>query len=253
MKVLDYYKLDCQMSNHFYFALQCFIEQQKTGIQTGYLTNKHVSEKNGLENKFKLFNIDLNYIKYDVKSDDVIISNNATEELNRYKQVFGKNFTIDDLESFIKNTFIKSGNFIKNDNQSNVVALHIRNKDYLNPVHDCFDRIDYLNRSLNSLDKNIDTIEIFSDDLNYTYQNYDNIICEKIPHIHYNYGNTDTEDFIKFACIKNKIIWNSTFSYWAAFIGNVLYPNSYQNVITQSKTISKSLDRITMNPKWRFV
>lgn len=147
---------------------------------------------------------------------------------------------------------MESGKFIGND-KGNVVALHIRNKDYLSPMFCCFDRVEYLKKALDSLDESIDTMEVFSDDINFTQKNYDGIIRSRIKTVNYNCGTKDTDDFIKFACIRNKILWNSTFSYWAAFVGNVLYPDSYNNVITQVRTVQGHPDRITMNPEWRFV
>lgn len=253
MKVLDYSDIVCQMCNHFYFALQCYISTEKTGEETSYLTQKHEADRISLENKFKLFGIDPECVRYETDKNDKIIPNSSLEGLSRYKQRFGEDFSNDELDDFIKKTFIKSGKFSVHAVNPNVAGLHIRNKDYLQPLFNVFDRTDYLTRALESLDSDVDTVEVFSDDIEFTEKHYDDILRRKVRNVNYNRGTTDIEDFVKFACIKNKILWNSTFSYWAAFIGNVLYPDSYRNVISQENTILTGEDKVTMNPRWRFI
>lgn len=69
----------------------------------------------------------------------------------------------------------------------------------------------------------------------------------------YSSNKTDIEDFIEFASLKNKICWNSTFSYWAAFIGNVLYENSYKSVYAPSLFTSIEPVNDHLNPQWNSI
>lgn len=69
----------------------------------------------------------------------------------------------------------------------------------------------------------------------------------------YSDNTTDIDDFIELSQMKNKILWNSTFSYWTAFISNVLYEDSYKNIFVPSKFTSKESNVSRINPKWTVI
>ena len=85
MRVLDYSDIVCQMCNHFYFALQCYISAEKTGEETSYLTQKNEADRIDLETKFKMFGIGVDCLRYEAGKNDKIIQNPPSEGLARYK------------------------------------------------------------------------------------------------------------------------------------------------------------------------
>lgn len=113
---------------------------------------------------------------------------------------------------------------------TNDVAIHIRNTDYLNPAlnnyHDCFDRIKYICdvcTIVNAQYPFFKKLHIFSDDCKLTYELYDNLFKRFFSSVIYHNNTTDIDDFYTLSLFKHKILWNSTFSYWSAFISNVIH------------------------------
>jgi len=80
--------------------------------------------------------------------------------------LFNVDFTLNELEDFIANTFLKSTMFNEKaviDNDT-TVAIHIRNGDYINDKGlDIFDRFEYIEKSISLLDKSITALIVYSD------------------------------------------------------------------------------------------
>lgn len=76
------------------------------------------------------------------------------KRLSGYMQFIDKDFTIEEMEQFISDVILKSDLMAntwlpKKDNDSNKVAIHIRNGDFLKiPWHNPFNRIDYLDKAI---------------------------------------------------------------------------------------------------------
>ena len=100
------------------------------------------------------------------------------------------------------------------------VAIHIRRGDYLNnPVHNVFD-ISYIEKGIALLQKTFgDRIHlfIFSDDLQWCRENL-NTLFPTISRIYCDGGN-GKEDLQLMSMCKHFVIANSSFSWWAAWLG----------------------------------
>lgn len=184
-------------------------------------------------------------------SKDKIVSN-IQHPFARYHQRFNVDFTLKEIESFIKDHFFLGSNISKND-KDDTIALHIRNGDYVGTIFDCFNRTEYLNKCFSLIDHSISKIVIFSDDINYVKKNYIDCIKNRFDVVLFS-GNTNSiDDFIDLCSYKNKILWNSTFSYWAAFIGNVIYENSYDKIFAPSIFVRSEPLVNRVNPLWRNI
>jgi len=94
---------------------------------------------------------------------------------------------------------------------------------------------------------------VFSDDIVECRNRYDNIFRERFSNITYETQQSGTEALVRLSVFRNKILWNSTFSYWAAFIGNVLNCNSYENVLAPSRFNTNEPMCNHLNPLWRII
>lgn len=106
-----------------------------------------------------------------------------------------------------------------------ITSIHLRRGNYLllNDVYNNLD-IKYYMDSIDIL--NAEKIFVFSDDLNYCYNNF---AGDKFCIIE---GNTDLEDLYLMSLCKNNIIANSSFSWWGAWLNQnvnkkVIAPNHW--------------------------
>lgn len=106
------------------------------------------------------------------------------------------------------------------------VALHVRNGDYLNiKKYLCFDRIQYIKSAICHIPDIVDTIEVYSDDINATMMQFDNILKDRFMNVYYHPSDPELPlaDFCEMSTYRNKIMWNSTFSWWTGFIANRMF------------------------------
>ncbi len=100
------------------------------------------------------------------------------------------------------------------------VAIHIRRGDYLNnPVHNVFD-ISYIEKGIALMQDTIGEkiqLYIFSDDLKWCRENL-NTLYPNIPKLFCEGGNAK-EDLQLMSMCQHFIIANSSFSWWAAWLG----------------------------------
>lgn len=189
----------------------------------------------------------------------ITMNYSPNEHIDSYCQTIGYDFKLSDMHDFIEKKILKSVTFknnneIKNDNQ---ISLHVRCSDYLdakkNNFHDCFDREVYLNKALSTIDCSINEITVFSDDIELVRTKYGKKLSERFDVIEYADKGNAEDDLIRMSLFKNKILWNSTYSYWSAFIGDVIYKNNEHNVLVPNKfsSIENSMSRI--NPKWTVI
>jgi hypothetical protein len=102
----------------------------------------------------------------------------------------------------------------------NSVAIHIRRTDYLKvgSIHHVLD-LDYYTKSINYIKSKVNNpiFYIFSDDKKFVYENFS---FENFKILNYSGDNSSFFDFLAIRQCQHFIIANSTFSWWAAFIGN---------------------------------
>lgn len=113
------------------------------------------------------------------------------------------------LENEVKNKII----------EGNCVAIHIRRTDYLKKgsIHHVLG-LDYYSEAIRYIQSKVTepTFYIFSDDRNFVKDNFKG---ENFKIIDYSGNNAAFFDFLAIKNCKHHIIANSTFSWWAAFLG----------------------------------
>ena len=87
--------------------------------------------------------------------------------------------------------------------------------------------MDYILQTINHpLIKDFDEVHIFSDDLNLCKREYHKVLANRFKEIKYITKGSIPDDLVEISYYKNKIIWNSTFSFWGSFIGSVIYDHT---------------------------
>ena len=122
--------------------------------------------------------------------------------------------------------------------KTNSVGIHIRRGDYIsspatNKVMKVIE-LDYYKKAIAYINNNIysPSFFIFSDDINWAKENFINV--SNVEYIDHNKKENSYKDMHLLSCCKNYIIGNSTFSWWAAWLGRdsesiVIAPNKWFN------------------------
>lgn len=209
-----------------------------------YPLNRHISENIfrsvfRIQEFFRPFNLKKITVEHGLtfndsiflKRDNCYISGNWTDP--RYffdiSEILQKELSLKDKTSEKTQIFFSG---IKN---SNSISVHIRRGDYLRYSHK-FKILDqrYYNQAVKKIEEKIKNpiYYIFSDDVDYVKNNYQNIFKKAI----YISGNNifDHEELWLMSQCKNNIIANSTFSWWGAWLNNnpekiVIAPKKYRN------------------------
>lgn len=171
-------------------------------------------------------------------------------------QFMGKDFTFEQLESLIKQYIIKAEvftNYKVTEEKEKCLLLNIRNGDYLLPVFsnlNCFNRKDYIEKAINhSQFKNFEQIHVFSDDLDLCKQLYHQMLSKRFKEVKYITHGSILNDFVEISFYKNKIIWNSTFSFWASFIGGIIY--DHKDIVVCPNRFLTTIDMSSVgSPYW---
>ena len=130
----------------------------------------------------------------------------------------------------------------------NSVGIHVRRGDYLNSKELYMDicNIEYYKTAVGIINEKITNPEfyIFSDDITWCKQNFNFIKNKKFV----DFNDSSFEDFILLIKFRNKIISNSTFSWWAAILNNnsniIISPNKWNNQISYDDFFPKSWIKI---------
>ena len=127
----------------------------------------------------------------------------------------------------------------------NSVSIHIRRGDYVtnhtaNAVHG-FVGLEYYNAALRQVSESVPApfYVVFSDDLEWARRNLG--IIENVVFVDHNRGASSYEDMRMMSLCQHHILANSSFSWWAAWLGyhpgkQVLYPSNW--FATRGKDIS---------------
>ena len=117
------------------------------------------------------------------------------------------------------------------------VSLHIRRGDYINmPDFHPVCSLDYYQEALSKFNDKEYTFIIFSDDIEWCKQNFDdNFIISD--------GKTDYEDMWLMSLCTHNIISNSTFSWWSAWLNK----NDNKKVIAPKKWFGSAISHNTMD------
>ena len=143
----------------------------------------------------------------------------------------------------VPDTFEKKLKFVFN---SNSVGIHVRRGDYVNNlIHETIgvkyflDAIKYLNNEVN-----FPCFFIISDDINWCKEN---LIFENCTYI--DFSKNEFEDFEILKNCHHKIISNSSFSWWAAFLGE---ENS--SITICPKKWTNKIERNSLQlPNWKLI
>lgn len=234
-----------RFGNELYFVLQAYIHStpEEKIIQCRPITEK----QQGIDVLLNRVNLS-HFCTFEDKNSIWV---------DKWEQDYGKDFTQQQLESFIKDYILRSEiftNYKITEDKERCLLLNIRNGDYLHlPDFNCFDRKDYLNKTIyNSLTEKFDQVHIFSDDLAVCEQEYHQILSQRFKKIEYITYGSIIDDFVALSHYKNRIIWNSTFSYWAAFISDVIY-NHTGIVLCPDKFIYNIPGTDRGAPYWTYI
>ena len=209
-----------RLANQLYFVLQAYCFSKRNCEQFKYVPIQTFARKTDIS----IFQEQLNIQKYlctDTNNIDIM------QPLNEYYQIIGKDFDLSELNGFIIETISKSKYLqqLKQNIISNNAAIHIRNGDYLQiPLYyKTFDRIEYLKKALNLIPNEIKSIDVFSDDNELNKKTYGDIFKTRFNNVNYINGNDECTDLLMLSLHRIKILWNSTFSLWSAYIGNMQF------------------------------
>ena len=139
------------------------------------------------------------------------------------------------------------------------MSIHIRNTDYLNNHYVFFDRKLYFQKCIDELSKTKlpSTVYVFSDDMDESIKSYDVFLKSYFKDIVYVNGNDELTDLLMMSKFKTRILINSTYSYWAGFIGTTYIPDSYLTTFVPSyfdnNDKMNNLLGIHVNPLWRLI
>ena len=245
-----------RLGNQLYYALQAYINNCKYKVNFLQKTSTAIQQYNLLKN---------------FGCSDLICLDGDALYTNDYCQCIDKNFSLDQLNSFIDNIVLKSNIISNGERDSTSLYICIRNGDFINThlaqkIHSPFNRNLFLKRSIQAAvncNANIKCIKIVSDNISICRE-YDSLFLryfdeDNIEYVNNSGKNKVLQDFRLLCLAKHKIIFNSTFHYWSSFISNRIFRNSEKciwcrnlfYVDPKTNSIVYAYDRV--NPKWNII
>lgn len=174
------------------------------------------------------------YLKQNEKSANKIPSKDKIYQ-SRYFDGYWQNLTMVDsvIEELI--SYLKPIDHGKLKILDNYIAIHVRRGDYLLDEDMYLNICDknYYKKAVNYFEDNLKNPKffIFSDDIDWCKSNFSFIK----NHEFIDYNKSALEDFILMIGFKNKIISNSTFSWWSAMLNSqskiIIAPKVWNNII----------------------
>lgn len=240
------------MGNQLYFVLQAFINSVR-GVHCRYLIND-CGRQCHFADTARVLGMD-GYVAESAANSVALTSD--------YYQRYGHNFSSSQLNAFIENTIMRSEFFMslrakysEIEGADDLLCLNIRNGDYLSQPAKrdfaAFDRMDYFRRCFDAVDtSHFQRLDVLSDDNELNVRLYDRLFRSRFGAVRYLDRTSPCEDMLRLAFYRNRIIMNSTFSYWGSYIGECLHPDSMTVAPNYFTHHSMSADRCA--PSWRIV
>lgn len=247
-----------RLANQLYLVLQAF--KYSNDVQRARYILNVACVRFGLEPTLRRLNLgDYIISRNDIQAANrpVTVIKNTSHPQRSYHQLYNEDFTLPQIEKFIKTTILQSALFSalseKHTVNDNDIAIHIRNTDYIGTNVDCFDRLSYIGRCMKSINRieNMN-LHVFSDDQTLTRAVYSDLFSA-FNSVTYVTGNSAEEDLLYMSLFRHKILLNSTYAYWAAFIGNCIYDDTYDCVYAPSVFNDRSIIGDRLNPMWNVL
>ncbi len=240
--------------NLLYFFLRAYIFQQQ-GKSLKLLYTRHMEDLIIYFPELQQYIIKENQVKFYHKKD----------ASNNFYQVFGEDFSEEELNNFIKEHLATSELFQSflttiPEPENDDLTINIRRGDFYEKGNSSiygYDQISFIRHILNQClnGRSWERINILSDDMQWCRENFGflNVYTKDLnfPKLA---EHTIIYSFLWVAKSKNLILSNSTFSFWAAYLSNYLY-HSEKNTfcpIFGSRRIENT-DLYQYNPKWIMV
>lgn len=242
-----------RLANQLYFLLQTYCIGLRNNIDCKYTQVKTIAPQTILAPYVDKLGISSLYVANGEGSIRLL-------KLNEYYQHIDADFSIEELNSFIDKTILQSQFFndvssIQAFDLNHAAAIHIRNGDYLNlPVHNCFNRRQYIDNALQQLPQTVTYLHVYSDDNQLNEITYADIFTKHKLSVIYHYSSDPLSDIRDLSLFKFKILWNSTFSYWSSFISDRRY-NDNDDLLTicPSKFMENEDATTHCKKSWRMI
>lgn len=244
-----------RLGNQLYWPLQAYI-RSTAAVKYRYLVNEGGREC-GFEKAAGILNMD-RYVTLDARPCEAEVMLSAPSY-----QRYGVDFSRQQLESFIGETVLKANAFgaVKRElrwlaDARDVLCLNIRNGDYIrypNRINwACFDRERYFRNSFELIGvERFRRLDVLSDDNELNKRLYDNLFRRYFHKVYYLPRLTPCDDLMRLALYHDKVIMNSTFSYWGAFIGDCIYTDA--TTIAPNFFTRREADSSNCAPHWAIV
>lgn len=237
MKIIRYNNNRGRFGNQLYYCLRAFIDGSKY-----YLPSENC----------------LNSALIRVGMEPLICNTCSVPiKIQGWFQSFGKDFSVESLNEFVNKYILNSIQFKNFKLIPDECVMHIRNGDYINlKLFDVFDRYKYIDEACSrfrDMYPEVRVLRLVSDGIQLSMKLYRKQLLKYFDKIYYVVNKTYVDDFTSLSCYKYKILWNSTFSWWSAFISNVLYPNSEKCVFVPCNDNYFSTSKLRVNQKWNII
>lgn len=236
----------CRLGNQLYFALNAY--------KCGFILKEDVRQN--INSKLKDLYDKLNVFNYSIDGRSIpcsaIRGNNAGKA--SMFQEFGVCYDENILNSFIRDTILKS-EVIKNTIPQNRISVQIRGGDYITASQGFqFNSHKFLTDALALVNDNIG-IDVFTDDKKYVEDQLIDVLLRKNNDVRLIECTDPATDLVKSTLYRMKIIWNSTYAYWSAYVSNAFFGNNHKNIIAPrsfAKNVSDGRS-FHLNPRWTIL
>lgn len=243
--------------NHLYMFLQAFISEKK-GIPFKIL------KLNSMDYWFNEFQ---NISKYSIKLNELKLLDEKLTQ-NVFYQHFNKDFNQNQLEDFIVSEILATEKFqeiIKNkDSVSDKnITINVRRGDFFEGEYKNIYGFNQPNYIIHVIDNyllprigNVNKITVVSDDMIWCKENL-YFLQKYTSEVHFPEECIDSpiNCLYTIANSKNLIIPNSTFSFWGAYISNVIF-NNHKNIyapIFGARINHQNIDSYQLNSNWNII
>lgn len=179
----------------------------------------------------------------------------------------GIHYTLDDIKSFVREVVLPTRLVREAVSRyglnKTAVAMHVRNTDFIDhAAWGLLDRDRYVPDAIETMRKVLGVpqrfkeLHVFSDDNAETQRRFGKVLAAAFAKVVYMDARTPEEDMVRLATYKAKILFNSTFSTWAGYIGDGLFGSEHRVVIPSvfyaRERYIEPMSTLA-NPKWHQV